>query len=86
MTPLHFREWQAYYARNPFGDRRRDLRHALLTVTLAAALGDATAINTEALFPFPLAEEDDDDEDDERNVITGDQLRHRFQCSPHRSA
>lgn len=75
MTPLHFAEWKAYYRRNPFGDLRRDTNNALLAVTLAAALGDASAINTDALFPFPLK---DDDEDDERNVITGAELRQRF--------
>lgn len=57
ITARQFQEWRAFYALDPFGERRAELRNALLGSVIASQHGKAVDMERFMLFKEPHEEE-----------------------------
>lgn len=66
MSPMQWHEWQIFARLRPFGDRRADLRNALLAMVVDAVVcrvaGLESNFDPKLLMPFEKFDEADEDE------------------------
>jgi hypothetical protein len=65
ITPIQFEEWRIFGRLKPFGDRRADLRNAMLAIAIDAvvahAVGGDPCLEPESLMPFDKPDADRED-------------------------
>ena len=64
ITPLQWEEWKLYGVKRPFGDRRADLRNALLAMAIdcivSGLVGADPGLDPSFLMPFDDVETEAD--------------------------
>ncbi|MEI8019656.1 MAG: hypothetical protein WCH39_15730 [Schlesneria sp.] len=70
ITPIQFEEWRIFGRLRPFGDRRADLRNAMLAIAIDAvvahAVGGDPCLEPESLMPFDKPDSETDEDREER--------------------